>query len=379
MMSIPGLLVILSLLGAFQGLLLALALLSVKRGNKTANRLLAAFVFVASIAIFGGVMRTTNYVFDLPHLSRIHDPFPFLAGPLLYFYLKTIISKTTVFARKNFLHFIPFGICVVYLIPYYFQSAADKLQNMQAERPGSSLGEWYYVRSALLIAHFLVYLFAVIWMLVKYSKQVKEKSIRVDKSVHFQIKFLVISTVSLWVIGILRYAFDPTTKTSFLMLLGIAVIVYGLGYICLIKPEVVSGAAEETQLPVEKYEKSTLSIERSERYLKKLLQIMKAEKLYTDCDLSLQKVAEKLSIPPHHLSQIINERLHQSFSDFVNSYRVEEVKKNLLDPSKKHYSILAIAEESGFNSKSSFNSVFKKHTNITPSEFRENSSGNGKY
>jgi AraC-like DNA-binding protein len=379
MMSISGLLVVLSLLGAFQGLLLAFALLSVKRGNKTANRLLAAFVFVASIVIFGGVMRTTNYVFDLPHLSRIHDPFPFLAGPLLYFYLKTLISKKTAFARMNFLHFIPFGLCVVYLIPYYFQSTADKLQNMHAERPGSTLGEWFYVRSALLIAQFLVYLFAVIWMLVKYSKQVKEKSIRVDESVHFQIKFLVISSVSLWIIGVLRYALDPTPKTSLLLLLCVGVIIYGLGYICLIKPEVVSGAGEETQLPLAKYENSNLSSQRSERYLKRLLQIMEAEKLYTDCELSLQKVAEKLSIPPRHLSQIINEQLNQSFSDFVNFYRVEEVKKNLLDPSKKHYSILAIAEDSGFNSKSSFNSVFKKHTNITPSEFRDKSSGNGKH
>jgi len=105
---------------------------------------------------------------------------------------------------------------------------------------------------------------------------------------------------------------------------------------------------------------------------------MESERLYTDCELSLQKVSERLSIPPHHLSQIINERLNQSFSDFINFYRVEEVKKNLLDPSKKHYSILALAENSGFNSKSSFNSVFKKHTNGTPSEFRENPRGNGK-
>src|SRR5688500_2905420 len=108
MMPIPGLLAILSLLGAFQGLLLALALLSVKRGNKIANRLLATFVFVASVVIFGGVMLTTNYVFEFPHLSRIHHPLTFLAGPLLYLYLKTLISKKTTFAWKNFLHFIPF-------------------------------------------------------------------------------------------------------------------------------------------------------------------------------------------------------------------------------------------------------------------------------
>lgn len=377
-MSIYGLLVILSFLGAFQGLLLAFALVSVKKGNKIANRLLAAFVFVASISIFGGVMLTTNYVFDLPHLTRIHHPFTYLAGPLLYLYLKTLISKKPTFARKDFLHFIPFVMCFIYLIPYYFQSAAEKLQIMGIERQDPGMRQWYYFRSTVLIVQFLVYLFAVIWMLVKHSRQAKKNGIKLDKSVRFQIRFLVISCASLWTLGVLRYLLDSSPQTNLLVLLGVACIVYGLGYICLIKPEVVSGA-DEAQSPLAKYENSTLSSQRSDRYLKKLLQIMETEKLYTDCELSLQKVAEKISIPPHHLSQIINERLNQSFSDFVNSYRVEEVKKNLLEPRKKHYSILAIAEDSGFNSKSSFNSVFKKHTNITPSKFRENSSGNGKH
>jgi AraC-like DNA-binding protein len=369
-----NLLAVLTLLGAFQGFLLAVALLTVKRGNKIANRLLAAFVFTASVIILGGVLRSTNYVFVLPHLSRIHDPFPFLAGPLLFLYLKTLITKAKTFSAKNFLHFIPFGICVVYLLPYYFQSTPAKIEHMLAERETPGLGEWYYVRSALLIVHFLIYLSLMIWMLVRYSREIKKKVIQIDESVRLQIRFLVVSSALLWFFGILRYTFDPTSQSNLLILLGVAIIVYGLGYICLIKPEVLSGA-EEAQTPAPKYEKSTLSEERSERYLKKLRQFMETEKPFTDGELTLQKLAEKLSIPPQHLSQTINERLNQSFSDFVNSYRVEEVKKMFLDPAKKHYSILAIAEEAGFNSKSSFNAVFKKHTSQTPSEFRKNLNG----
>ena len=76
-----------------------------------------------------------------------------------------------------------------------------------------------------------------------------------------------------------------------------------------------------------------------------------------------------------HLSQTINELLGQSFSDFVNSYRIEEAKRKLVDPACKHLSVLGIAEEVGFNSKSSFNSVFKKHTAMTPSEFRTRNAG----
>ena len=86
---------------------------------------------------------------------------------------------------------------------------------------------------------------------------------------------------------------------------------------------------------------------------------------------ALQKLAARLSIPPQHLSQVVNEQLNQNILDYINTHRVEEAKRRLADPARKHLSILAIAEEVGFNSKSSFNSVFKKYTNITPSEFRK--------
>lgn len=362
-------------------MLLALALVSVKQGNKTANRLFAALVFAAAISISGGVIRTTGHVFLFPHLSRVHDPFPFLAGPLLYLYLRTLTQKTKL-RKRDFLHFIPFGICVLYLLPYFFQSTQQKLDSLYTEYfVNTDMGEWYYVRSAILILHVLVYLALIIWTSFKYLRQVKEKSIQADKSVLFQLRYLVITFVLLWIFGVLRYTLDHTAQGNLLIHIGVSVMIYGLGYICLTKPEIVKG---EKELPPEpppapKYEKSTLLPERAERYLKKLQQVMETEKPYLDGELTLQKLAEKLSIPPHHLSQIINERLNQSFSDFVNSYRVEEVKKRLLDPAKKHYSILAIAEEVGFNSKSSFNAVFKKHANVTPSEFRKASNGSGKH
>jgi AraC-like DNA-binding protein len=114
-----------------------------------------------------------------------------------------------------------------------------------------------------------------------------------------------------------------------------------------------------------------LTPERSQKYLSKLRHAMEPDKVYSDGNLTLQKLAAKLSIPAQHLSQVVNEQLNQNILDFINTHRVEEAKRRLLDPSRKHMSILAIAEEVGFNSKSSFNAVFKKHANITPSEFRK--------
>jgi YesN/AraC family two-component response regulator len=96
---------------------------------------------------------------------------------------------------------------------------------------------------------------------------------------------------------------------------------------------------------------------------------MQESKPYLRNELTLQELAKKLKIPRHYLSQIINDRLNQNFYTFINEYRVNEAKSLLLDPRFRHYSILAVALDSGFNSKATFNAVFKKQCGMTPSEF----------
>jgi AraC-like DNA-binding protein len=369
-----GFLGILNLVGATQGLLLAATLLSVKGDDGLANRLLAALTITMSICVGGAVLLTSNYVFVYPHLSRIHQPFAFLAAPLLFLYLRELTSNNRKFGRKNFLHFIPFVLCLIYLLPYFFQSGKAKLRIISLEYVGDG-GQWYFIRSSLFITHFLVYLVLIILTLLQYSRRIKQRELPHNEVALTELRFFVIASAVLWVAVVLRYT-TSLAGTNLLVPLGASIVIYGMGYLKMRRPKplamVEAGevTAEEPQLSTRKYEKSTLTPERGERYLNKLLQCMKEEKPFTDGDLSLQKLAENLSISPHHLSQIINERLGQSFSDFINSYRIQEAKQRLLDPAFKHLSLLGIAVEVGFNSKSSFNAVFKKHANMTPSEFR---------
>lgn len=120
-----------------------------------------------------------------------------------------------------------------------------------------------------------------------------------------------------------------------------------------------------------KYKKSTLTPGRSNLYKQKLLELMEQEKLYIDEEITLEKLAERLTISKKHLSQIINEQLNQNFKNFINKYRVEEAKEKLLDPKEIDFVLLKIAFDVGFNSKSVFNSAFKKFTKMSPSEYRE--------
>ena len=122
-----------------------------------------------------------------------------------------------------------------------------------------------------------------------------------------------------------------------------------------------------------KYQTSALTPDRAEGILEKLLLLMQEEKVYLDPDLTLKKLSEKLFVHYNHLSQIINEKLNQSFNDFVNGYRIEEAKGKLKDPIERDKTILEIAYDVGFYSKSVFNTAFKKFTGETPSQFkREN-------
>ena len=363
-----NLLAILNLLGAAQGLLLTLALLRVKSGNTTANRLLAALTLTISIVVGGAVLVTTNYVFVFPHLSQLHQPFAFLGGPLLFLYIRTLTSSEKTITKKDLFHFIPFAFCLLYLLPYYFQGSAAKLASLYSAFNEQSLGRWYYIRSSFFVFQAFVYLVAIIPILVKYARKVSSNDSPNESTILFKVRFFAIASLILWTGAILRLILDRSAKTNLLVPLGASVLVYAMGYLEMAKPERVPAGKEA--LPAKKYEKSSLTAERSQRHLAKLLQFMEAEKPYIDGNLTVQKLAEKLSIPAPHLSQTINEQLGQTFSDFLNSYRVEEAKRRLLNPAFKHLSVLGIAEDVGFNTKSSFNAVFKKHTNTTPSEFR---------
>ena len=101
------------------------------------------------------------------------------------------------------------------------------------------------------------------------------------------------------------------------------------------------------------------------------MKYMEEEKPYLDVDLTIHDVSTELTIPRHYLTQVINEMLGKNFYTFINEYRIEEVKKLLVSDKFSKYTLTSIAFEAGFNSKSSFNSIFKSTTGMTPTEFKD--------
>ena len=374
------LLVALNLLGVTQALLLAAALLGMKRGNRLANKFLAGFVVVIAIGVGGATMASDQFIVQFPHFLKIQDPFYLLGSPLLYLYVRTLIKGRAASGKKDLLHFIPFTLCLFFLLPFYFKSAEAKLFSV-----GSYFdywARWGQIRSSTLIIQFTAYLTLIAFMLVAYTRKLRQKSSPAEKSVLFQVRFLLGTLTAILVVGTLKFvlttifpAYDTQT-VDLLIPASLSMFVYAMAYIGLRKPEMLTGM-DAPPPATRRYEKSTLTVERADTYLQRLLDLMTREKPYMDGELTLQKLSKALAISPHHLSQTINEQLNQSFIDFINAYRIEEAKRMLVDPAKKHYSILAVSEEVGFNSKSAFNTAFKKHANTTPSEFRKIAGSNG--
>jgi AraC-like DNA-binding protein len=121
-----------------------------------------------------------------------------------------------------------------------------------------------------------------------------------------------------------------------------------------------------------KYKNSNLSEKLISEYKADLIYAMEYDKLYLNGKLSIQDVSEKLTIPKQYISEVLNEHMNTNFQDFINRYRVEEFIIRLKNDQNNHFTLLGIATEVGFNSKSSFNAIFKKFKGLTPTQFMKN-------
>lgn len=155
-----------------------------------------------------------------------------------------------------------------------------------------------------------------------------------------------------------------------LILLGLALI-GGLIYWLLYNQKKIKSRKQEEERKKEKYKTSALLPETVEEVLPKLTRLMEEEKVFLDPDLNLQKLSQQLHVHYNHLSQIINKHMGKSFNDYINSYRIEEARKKLDDPVESEKTILEIAYDTGFYSKSVFNTAFKKFTGMTPSQYKK--------
>jgi len=379
---------IILLLAAAQGLFLA-ALIFHKHRTLYANRFLGSLILLYSILLLHLLFGELGYSEYYPHLTLVMLGIGFLMPPLHYLYTKFMVREATRFRKTDWLHFLPFILYEGYRVPQCFQPREKFMvifRNATSREPSidSTLFNW-----ALLLVGF-IYVYLTILILNRYSRHIKDMFSSLDKiklDWLRNITYMMTAVLSVFLLENILFLAGINLSNAFTLTSVLtAVYVYALGYLGFFKSEVfatpevaisIGQLAELDRMGIKKqpstrkYEKSGLSTKKAQQYLRRLLDLMETQQPYIESDLTLGQLAEMLSLSPHNLSQIINTQLRQNFFDFINQYRVEKVKRDLADPKKKHLTLLAIAFDAGFSSKSSFNTIFKKYTHLTPSEYRK--------
>jgi AraC-like DNA-binding protein len=175
------------------------------------------------------------------------------------------------------------------------------------------------------------------------------------------------------VVVLLNFVNAYQFEMDYLLLVIMSISMYTIGYSAINNPEIFKATAE---LKEEIAIRNPLNPGKFPGLKEKLLQYMEADKPYLKSDLKISELADALGVPAYQLSQTINDGFLVNFYDFINKYRIEEAKKLLIGDTR-NYKILAIAYEVGFNSKATFNRVFKSSTGLTPSDFRERFASQG--
>lgn len=368
-------------IGIAHGLFLVLLLLG-KKENLQANKILAFLILLYTLFI-GQVLgvRTELYRYA-PHAFLIALGIPLLCGALHYLYVRTLISSQKKLKPEDLWHFALYFLNWIYFIPLVFKSKPaliDLFIGYATERPKNYL---LFVLWAITIQG-LIYMILSLNLIKKYKKNIRKEYSSIEKINLIWLNNITIITLSVWVIVFIKnivshfVSSDIFIQREVPVALGLMVLIYVMGYQGLIQTEIFTPSTANNNndsndnKTLKKYEKSGLSNEKAKAAQANLAKLMEEHKVYRENNLTLKELAKKLSISPHNLSEIINTHEKQNFFDFVNRYRIKDVKDAMLQPDKKNYTLLAIALDAGFNSKSSFNAIFKKYTNMTPSQYRK--------
>ena len=302
-----------------------------------------------------------------------------LQGIFLYLYASKLISKRDSFNKKKLFHLLPFVAFNLYLLwASFFPHLANEIRienvHSNVNPPGLFLifliitllsGPFYFVLTLNLFNRHNINIF---------NNFSSTENINLEWLRKLVIVFGVIWT-ALIIITIIHHVFNLFSMAfcTDSLFLALSIFVILIGYFGFKQKVIFEDEFKQQPVFTEekiKYSGSTLKEGEGTKYTEQLGEFMRLEKPYLNPVLTLTQLASQMNISAHHLSQIINEHSKQNFFEYINQFRVEEVKSRINNPKFENYSLLGIALDSGFNSKSAFNRMFKKFTNQTPSQFK---------
>jgi AraC-like DNA-binding protein len=361
------------ILGVFVSLFLAI-LLFTKKGKNMADIILGIWLLVIGVHIWMYSGFLNNEVKNYPNLLGISLIMPFLHGPLLFYYILAL-TKPHAFNKKLILTHVVLPMVVFLLyIPFFTLNNAEKIEVFQNQ--GRGYENTMQIVNILLIVSGICYLFLNFKLLNDHKKSILTQFSNQELINLNWLRVLIYMMAVIWVCIIIvgRDAWIFTLSSVYVVVLGY----FGIKQVGIFTNKSFDPESEknpdiiEDTEPMEekkKYAKSGLTEDAAILLHENLKSMMLEKKHFKEAELTLVELSNILNTHPNYLSQVINEKEGVSFYDYINGLRVDEFKRLVTMPENQKYTIISLACECGFNSKSAFNRIFKKYTNLSPSAY----------
>lgn len=333
--------------------------------NRQANVFLALLMFSISCWLIDGLFRLARIYAQNANLYFLPIFYSLGFGPLIYFYVRSLTDSQFKFERRHWWHFLPVAIqaglySFLTLNSYGFRNWFWQTIHFPVTYRIEFDGTWLSL---------LIYVGLSLRLLQRYRRYVQENFSETSQLTLRWLQVLLIGLVLIcgqWTYEmVLRDRFNSyyVHDDSYWML-GVALVIMGVVGLRQRNMALVQFQPEPEQVAIEK---PTPDVNAD--YLARVKSAMEVDKLYLNPTLTLTELAQHVGLNPKVVSQVINAGMNQSFNDFVNTFRVSEVKERLKTDDLNRFTLLGIAFESGFNSKTTFNRIFKEHTGQSPSAF----------
>ncbi len=357
-------------------LLFAAFLLTVKTTKKLSNKLLASFLIITAIDI--SVFFYHNFIELPPSIEMLRIQVSSFKDPLLFLYILSVIYSDFKLKLKHSVLLLPWVASFIILLPNFFLEQKNEQFQFLLNYSETFEGQFIIVMNRIIE---VIYIIAEIYYLIRYRKLLLENYTSKEAFYYYHwlkqlIIFILVGQTLTFIKGTIRDS--GNYNENYVNVFRIILLSFGLFFTfwlvfkALISPKLFRGIAVNLRLSKEM---GTLDNSNNETKYNKQIQHIKNfminEEPFLDPSLTVKSLSEKTDIPHRELSILINQELGQHFFDFINKYRIEKAMSILKDSSKKKQTVLEILYEVGFNSKSSFNTAFKKHTNTTPTTYRK--------
>ncbi len=370
-------------LGVFQGLLLSWFFIKNSGGNRKANLYQGLLLLTMALAIFEEWLNNTGVIVRALWLTNYSESLNFAFAPLFYFYIWTSLNPDT--KRKTWVHFIPVFFWTLYMVFAFIQPDANKYNSyIQTKHPDwgylpldesisdDPLGIRVYVNQLMLLQLITYISLAGITVIRKFRSS-GESFFRTENAVLRVLRNSVLHILILITLMIItKIIFGMRSDVGgYLVASYVSFMIYATTWQILNRSDFFDSPSSFLFFPAVKYRKSSLSEANKEEILKKIKREMVDGTYFTNSLASLSGLAKQINESPHHVSQVINEKMNRNFFEMLAFYRVEHAKKLIRQDKQGKITVEELAELVGYNSKSSFNSAFKKYSSKTPSEYRK--------